>query len=66
MVFCYYDIRKLRGELAWEREIGTVEEGDRKRKRKIGEIVSLSRTYFTNPENKKRKRVMMSEMARIH
>ena len=60
VVLCYYDIRRERGEIAWEKEIGRDESG---KKRRIGEIVSYSRRYFTNDTHKKRKKQMLRELA---
>lgn len=60
---CCYDIRRMHGEVKWKKEIGErVDKEGAARKRKIGEIVTASRSYLKLEENKKRKKAMMKEL----
>ena len=60
VVLCFYDIRRERGAVAWEKEMRVDSKG---RKRRLGEIVTMSRKKFYNDSNKKRKKSLIKNIA---
>lgn len=62
VVLYYYDVRKHRGDLAWEREIMIKDYNGKKEKKKLGELLHSARKHFSLDINKRRKREMLNQM----
>ena len=59
LVLSYYDIRRHRGDLVWEREVMIKRSGGRMEKANLGELLNSARKYFSLDSNKKRKKDMV-------